>query len=89
MLRSLLIVGGTGFVGSAAARYAISQGVKVMSLSPSGAPKQEAEWTKHVTYIKGSAFDQSTYKDALNECNAVIHTVGTLFDSQFPINYND
>ena len=36
---------------------------------------------QNVTYIKGDASDPESFRDALKESDAVIHTIGTLIDS--------
>ena len=80
---SLLIVGGNGFVGSAAAKYAVRQGIKVYSLSRRGPPSVMEDWNEKVEYVQGDAMDKTTYANLVKECTGVIHTVGVLFDSKF------
>lgn len=82
MKKGLLVLGGTGFVGKAATRFALSQGVKVFSLSRKGRPQKVEDWQKEITFLKGDALSTELYKDVLKECDAVIHSVGVLVDSR-------
>jgi nucleoside-diphosphate-sugar epimerase len=82
MKKGLLVLGGTGFVGKAASKYAISQGLKVFSLSRKGKPEKLEDWQKEVTFLKGDALSTGVYKDVIKECDAVIHSVGVLLDSK-------
>lgn len=88
MQKGLLVIGGSGFVGNAVCRYALSQGIKVYSLSRSGRPAGTEAWKNQVEYIRGDALNTESYKDILNECEAVIHTVGILLDSK-TFNFKD
>lgn len=81
MQRKLLVIGGSGFVGNAICRYALTQGVKVYSLSRSGRQGGSEPWKNDVEYIRGDALNTASYKDILTECDAVIHTVGILLDT--------
>ena len=38
----------------------------------------------NVSFVKGNCLEPSTYRDHLNDVDAVIHTVGVLFDSRDP-----
>lgn len=82
MQKALLIFGGTGFVGSAAAKYALSQGIKVYCVSRSATPYKAAPWQHEIEYVKGSALDPTTYSELLPKVSAVIHSIGTLIDSK-------
>ena len=80
---SLLVIGGNGYVGSAACKYAVKQGIKVYALSRSGTPPTTADWTDKVTYVQGNAMEPSTYASLVKECTGVIHSMGVLFDTKF------
>lgn len=82
MLKSILIFGGNGFVGSAASKYAISQGLNVISVSRSGKPKRSEPWQKSVKYVKGDIMDQSSYASYIPMVSGVIHSIGILLDYQ-------
>ncbi|KAH7352356.1 hypothetical protein KP509_19G041200 [Ceratopteris richardii] len=72
----LLVLGGTGFVGTHICKEALQQGLPVMSLSRSGRPKLRDSWTYDVTWIQGNLFEPDKWKDALKETSAVISCVG-------------
>ena len=83
---SLLIFGGNGFVGSAATRWALSQGVKVTCVSRSGRPRVQEPWQAQVSYIKGDILEPASYSQHLPNATAVVHSIGVLFDSRTPLN---
>jgi nucleoside-diphosphate-sugar epimerase len=86
MSKSLLVFGGNGFVGSAICKYAVLQGIKVVSLSRSGQPRKAEAWQSQVEYIKGDALDASSYVSLLPQTLGIIHSVGVLIDSRTPLN---
>jgi len=79
--RTLCIIGGNGYVGSAIARKAIDLGAKVYSVNRSGKINSPAPWVEQVTWIKGDALSPNDFSDVLEESEAVVHTVGTIFDT--------
>jgi len=79
--RTLCIIGGNGYVGSAIARQAIDLGAKVYSVNRSGKLNSPAPWVEQVTWIKGDALSPNDFSDVLQESEAVVHTVGTLIDT--------
>lgn len=82
MSKKLLVLGGSGFIGSAICKYALSQGLQVTSVSRGGAPKDLTVWQKQVNYIATSALEPNLYAQALSECDGIVHTIGTLIDSR-------
>ncbi|CAG9316381.1 unnamed protein product [Blepharisma stoltei] len=86
MEKSLLVFGGSGFVGSAILKYAVSQGIKCMSISRSGKPRHPEPWQTNVEYIHGDALDQSSYINLIPKASGVIHSIGVLIDSRTPLN---
>ena len=84
MSESILVFGGNGFVGSAICKYAASLNLNIISISRSGRPQTVAPWQSSITYAQGDALDPSTYTHLLPSASAIIHTVGVLFDSNFP-----
>lgn len=85
--RSLFIVGGSGFLGSAICKEAIQSGWKVTSLSRHGCPPRLASysWSKKITWLKGNVHDPSSYEHRLeqDDINTVIHSMGLLFEIPF------
>ncbi|KAG8831666.1 hypothetical protein FRC18_006214 [Serendipita sp. 400] len=85
MQKNILVIGGNGFVGSAVCRSAVRRGWKVQSISKSGKPFTTPNghlpaWTEKVEWHTASAFEPTSYQSLLSSSNAVVHTLGTLFD---------
>jgi uncharacterized protein YbjT (DUF2867 family) len=73
----ILITGGSGFIG----RFAVADGHEVRSLSRSGRPAISEPWTDEIDWHTADLFDPDTWRDQLDGCDAVIHTVGILRES--------
>jgi nucleoside-diphosphate-sugar epimerase len=82
-MKSLLVLGGNGFLGKAICRAGLEKGWKVSSLSRSGAPAPIPEDLLSVDWKRGSALDEDTLMRSLERSNPdyVVHTIGTLFES--------
>ena len=81
----LLLLGGTGFVGSEILRYATGQGYKVVALSRRGSPPSGAApsiGAGSVEWRAGNAIDPTVVPAILAEggFTGVIHAVGMLFE---------
>ncbi len=79
--RTLCIVGGNGFVGSAVAQQAVNLGAKVYAVSRSGKTNVKAQWVDKVNWVKGDSLHPETFKDVLKESDTVVHSIGILLDS--------
>lgn len=85
MPKQILVVGGTGFLGSRVAREAVLRGHTVSCLSrrlPSFYPSpQPSDWQSKVNYIAADILDptSSDLQSAFSGKDAVVHTVGRLF----------
>ncbi|GAA5914888.1 hypothetical protein JCM8208_003039 [Rhodotorula glutinis] len=82
------VFGGNGFVGSAVARKAVARGWHVVSVSRSGTPfatpaGHTPSWVNEVEWRKGSPFDPATYDSVLGSCDALVSTLGTLFETTY------
>ena len=78
----LLILGGSGFLGSEVAKRAVaSQKFDVSSFSRRGKPESNA--IGGVEYISGDATDEEMIKSVISSgsYDAVVHCIGLLFDS--------
>lgn len=84
MSKSILVFGGNGFVGSAICKYAASLNLNIISISRSGKPHTPAPWQSSITFIQGDALTPSTYTHLLPSVTGIVHSVGVLFDSNFP-----
>lgn len=85
MAKSIFVVGGNGFVGSAVCRAAVRRGWKVQSISRTGKPFRTPNghlpaWASNVEWYAASAFDPSSYQSLLASSDAVVHTMGTLYE---------
>ncbi|KAI5781202.1 hypothetical protein EDC01DRAFT_666718 [Geopyxis carbonaria] len=85
--RTLLVCGGSGFLGSRICQIAAARKWRVISLSrsgePSWSPPPAPEWASNVTWRKGDIMDPATYRDALGEADAVVHTMGILLEADY------
>ncbi|KAJ2355783.1 hypothetical protein GGF43_002480 [Coemansia sp. RSA 2618] len=89
--RKIFVVGGSGFVGQAICRAALTRGWEVLSLSRHGAPERGAATQDRTTgrldssvqWIKGSALEPETYRQHLAGCDAVVHSVGVLMENGY------
>ncbi|GAA5868316.1 hypothetical protein JCM3774_001004 [Rhodotorula dairenensis] len=82
------IFGGNGFVGSAIARKAVARGWKVVSFSRSGRPfatpaGHTPAWVEEVEWKRASVFDPRTYEADLPSCDALVSTLGILFETEY------
>eukprot|EP01083_Nonionella_stella_P182411 656365_1 len=78
-LNTILIAGGTGYVGSKMCKLAQQRGLKVISLTRRGRP---ANPLPGVEYIKGDAISPETYENVLGGCQGAIYSVGELIGYQ-------
>ncbi|KAF7809469.1 NADH dehydrogenase [Senna tora] len=71
----VVVLGGSGFVGSAICKAAISKGIEVISLSRSGRPTYTDPWVDQVTWISGDVF-YVNWDEVLVGATAVVSTLG-------------
>ncbi|PWN51891.1 hypothetical protein IE53DRAFT_385722 [Violaceomyces palustris] len=90
--QTVLIVGGNGFLGSSISKHALAKGWKVISISQSGKPytsptssHNRPQWSKspNIRWHSADALRPETYKDLIDQCDAVVHTVGILLESDY------
>ena len=78
MARRLVVVGGSGYIGTRIMRKALSQGLRVASVSRTGAPPSDvAQSLPGAEWLTADAQDASSLSRALEGADAVISTVGT------------
>ncbi|EUC62240.1 NAD(P)H-binding family protein [Rhizoctonia solani AG-3 Rhs1AP] len=85
-IQHVFVVGGNGFLGSTVCKAAVARGWRVTSISSSGRPYRTPKghtpaWTREVDFRQASAFEPSTYRELLESCTAVVHTIGTLLEA--------
>jgi nucleoside-diphosphate-sugar epimerase len=78
---NVFLTGATGFVGSAILRHCIEKGHHVYALIRKGSEKKLASDERvrsQTTVVHGALQDPASYRDALSQCDAVIHLVGII-----------
>lgn len=81
--RSLLVLGGSGFVGREVCRNAVQQGYKVTSLSRRGInPEPDSALMAQVEWRAGDATDPMTVNKLASSADAAVHAIGLLFDAE-------
>ncbi|XP_060207681.1 uncharacterized protein At1g32220, chloroplastic-like isoform X2 [Lycium barbarum] len=71
----IVVLGGSGFVGSAICKAAVSEGIEVISLSRSGRPSYSGSWVDQVTWITGDVF-YANWDEVLVGATAVVSSLG-------------
>lgn len=71
----LVVLGGSGFVGSAICKAAVSNGIEVVSLSRSGRPRISETWVDQVSWLPGDVF-YANWDEVLIGATAVVSTLG-------------
>ncbi|KAJ6845935.1 putative uncharacterized protein, chloroplastic [Iris pallida] len=71
----IVVLGGSGFVGSAICKAAVSKGIEVVSLSRSGRPTATDAWVDQVTWVTGDVF-YVNWDEVLPGATAVVSTLG-------------
>lgn len=80
--RSLLVLGGNGFLGSRICRAAMPHFGHITSLSRSATPPPNAQsWSQHVTWTQGDVFDLPP--ELLANADAVVCTLGVLLEGDY------
>ncbi|KAJ8763799.1 hypothetical protein K2173_003581 [Erythroxylum novogranatense] len=72
----LLVLGGSGFVGTHVCKEALNRGVSVASLSRSGRSLIRDSWANRMTWHQGNLLSPDSWKEALDGVTAVISCVG-------------
>ncbi|WVZ85492.1 hypothetical protein U9M48_032414 [Paspalum notatum var. saurae] len=71
----IVVLGGSGFVGSAICKAAVSKGIEVVSLSRSGRPSYSDPWVDQVNWLAGDVF-YARWDEVLIGATAVVSTIG-------------
>ncbi|KAM0827999.1 hypothetical protein ACQ4PT_067832 [Festuca glaucescens] len=71
----IVVLGGSGFVGSSICKAAVAKGIEVVSLSRSGRPSSSDPWADEVTWLAGDVF-YARWEDVLVGATAVVSTLG-------------
>ncbi|KAG0484935.1 hypothetical protein HPP92_009014 [Vanilla planifolia] len=71
----VVVLGGSGFVGSAICKAAVSKGIEVVSLSRSGRTAYTGTWVDQVKWVAGDVF-YAHWDEVLVGATAVVSTLG-------------
>ncbi len=80
-MSTLLVVGGSGFIGRDVCRFAVRDGHEVRSLSRSGRPAVDGDWADAVAWTSADVFRPNAWRGRLAGVDAVVHSVGTLTET--------
>ncbi|CAL5081026.1 unnamed protein product [Urochloa decumbens] len=84
----LLVLGGSGFVGSHICKEALDSGFVVSSLNRSGKPSISESWADKVIWNQGNLLEPASFKDAMGDVSAVISCVGGFGSNSFMYKIN-
>lgn len=77
MNHTILVLGGSGFIGSQVCRIAAELGHDVISVSRHGRPSAaSAPWADRVRWVAANILEPEAWREYLPGCNAVVHCVG-------------
>jgi len=76
----IVVMGGDGFIGSEICRLAAETRYDVVSISRSGKPRKTFSWHNAVQWVAADVFEPETWKHHLKGAEAVIHTIGILWE---------
>lgn len=82
--KSIAIFGGAGFLGRKICENGIALGYSVISFTRLGSPPAnlaKEPWVSKVNWQKGNIFEPETYKAQLRQVDAVVHSIGMLFEN--------
>ncbi|WP_418285152.1 SDR family oxidoreductase [Halorubrum sp. DTA46] len=75
-MSTLLVVGGSGFIGREICRLAVRDGHDVRSVSRRGRPPTDAPWADAVSWTSADLFRPDAWRDRLVGVDVVVHSVG-------------
>ncbi|KAL6863820.1 hypothetical protein ACP4OV_016723 [Aristida adscensionis] len=84
----LLVLGGSGFVGSHVCKEALDRGFAVSSVNRSGKPSIGESWTDKVIWNQGDLLEPASFKDAMDGVSAVVSCVGAFGSNSFMYKVN-
>ncbi|SNR22877.1 SDR family oxidoreductase [Halorubrum vacuolatum] len=80
-MATLLVVGGSGFIGREVCRLAVRDGHEVRSISRRGPPAVDAPWTEQVAWTSADLFRPDAWRSRLDGVDIVVHAVGTITEA--------
>lgn len=84
MTQTIVIFGGSGFVGQALCQEAIKQNISVVSISKHGKPKKDALWMTHplMTWVTADIFTEDSWKKYLDTATSCVNLIGILLENR-------
>ena len=80
-MATLLVVGGSGFIGREICRLAVRDGHEVRSVSRRGRPEVDEPWVDRVSWTSADLFKPDAWRSRLEGVDAVVHTVGIISEA--------
>ena len=80
-MSTLLVVGGSGFVGRNVCRFGVRDDHEVRSVSRGGRPDTDDDWADAVSWTSADLFRPNAWRDRLDGVDAVVHSVGAFTES--------
>lgn len=80
-MAKLVVLGGNGFIGSEVCRIAVRQGHDVGAIGRTGRPSltpARHPWVQNVEWRASDVFSPATWRDLLDNADAVVHSIGTI-----------
>ncbi|WP_103026407.1 NAD-dependent epimerase/dehydratase family protein [Salinibacter altiplanensis] len=80
-MATLVVPGGNGFIGTEICRVAVQNGHEVAAFGRTGRPAltpARHPWVQDVTWRAADVFAPDTWRDLLQDADAVVHTIATL-----------
>jgi len=77
----LVVPGGNGFIGAEICRVAVQNGHEVAAFGRTGRPAftpAEHPWTQEVHWRAADVFEPDTWRDLLEDADAVVHSIATI-----------
>ncbi len=84
MRRTLIVFGGSGFIGKALCEEALKRNFSVISISKHGKPHVEKSWMAHpsMTWYAIDIFKDNSWKKLLSTETLCINLIGILFENK-------
>ena len=78
----IIVFGGSGFMGQALLKAALTKQFKVVSISRSGQPISNEPWMDQVEWLSADVFEPKTWSEVIQQTDYVIDSIGILFEKK-------
>ena len=84
MTQTIVIFGGSGFIGQALCQEAIKQSISVISISKHGRPKNNEFWMDHplITWVSMDILETNQWQTLIEPSTPCINLIGILFENK-------